>query len=152
LAQEIAEEYRAQGEAKGLDVGCQLPTDFPLVWSDAARIRQILGNLLSNAIKYTPSGGIEIWLALSDDGAAGPGHWAAIAVADTGPGIPEEKRRLVFEEFTRFEPEAAQGAGLGLAISERVAEALGGRITLESAPGEGSTFTLWLPVGQGVAG
>jgi signal transduction histidine kinase len=69
----------------------------------------------------------------------------AIRVADTGPGIPADKQERIFQEFTRLDPEAEQGAGVGLAISRRIARLLGGDITVESAEGRGSTFTLWLP-------
>ena len=68
----------------------------------------------------------------------------AVAVADNGPGIPLEKQGLVFREFTRFDPKAAAGSGIGLAISRRLARALGGEITFTSTPNVGSTFTLWL--------
>jgi signal transduction histidine kinase len=67
-------------------------------------------------------------------------------VSDTGRGIPPDKQRLLFLEFTRFDPGAAQGAGIGLAISQRIAQALGGAITVESEVGAGSTFALWLPL------
>ena len=69
-----------------------------------------------------------------------------MAVADDGPGIPFEKQSLVFREFTRFDPDATAGSGIGLAISRRLARALGGEITFTSTPGVGSTFTLWLPL------
>jgi signal transduction histidine kinase len=69
----------------------------------------------------------------------------AIAVSDDGPGIPYEKQNMLFREFTRFNPGAAQGSGIGLAISQRVARALNATITFTSKPGAGSTFTLWVP-------
>ena len=69
-----------------------------------------------------------------------------VAVSDTGPGIPDEKRSLLFEEFTRLDPDASEGAGVGLAISRRIAMALDGDISVETAVGRGSTFTLWLPL------
>ena len=68
-----------------------------------------------------------------------------MSVTDTGPGIPEQKRDLIFEEFTRLDPEAQSGAGVGLAISRRIARVMGGDLTVESEVGRGSTFTLWLP-------
>lgn len=66
-------------------------------------------------------------------------------MTDTGPGIPAEKQELIFEEFTRLDPEAQHGAGVGLAISRKMARLLGGDISVESEVGRGSTFTLWLP-------
>jgi signal transduction histidine kinase len=76
----------------------------------------------------------------------GRGEWIAVSVDDTGPGIPAEKQVQIFQEFTRLDPSAPHGAGVGLAISRRIAQILGGEITLRSEPGEGSSFTLWLPL------
>jgi PAS domain S-box-containing protein len=146
LAEEVAQEYRAQAEAKRLTIAWQLPPDFPSVVTDPARVRQILGNLISNAVKYTPAGGIEVVLSGREDGHGRELRWATLSVSDTGSGIAEGSLAKVFQEFTRLAPAAAEGAGLGLAISQRVAEALGGRITVDSELGRGSTFTLWLPL------
>jgi two-component system sensor histidine kinase BarA len=74
-----------------------------------------------------------------------PGEWIAVRVRDTGPGIPPDKRERIFQEFTRLDPDAEQGAGVGLAISRRISELMGGEITLDSEVGRGSTFTLWIP-------
>lgn len=120
---ELAEEYRGQ-----------------------ARIRQILGNFLSNAVKYTREGGVSAAVELREQGRSEPGISIAATVSDTGPGISREDRRLLFQEFTRFAPDDASGAGIGLAISQTLAYALDGEITVESEPGAGSSFTLWLPV------
>jgi signal transduction histidine kinase len=145
--QEVVEEYRASAEAKGLQLNeAPLAQEYP-VRSDPTRIRQILGNLLSNAIKYTPSGSVSVSIAWRE-GRRGSERmkWYGVQVADTGLGIPAEKREHIFQEFTRLEPGAAQGVGLGLAISRRVARLLGGDIAVRSKPGEGSTFTLWIPI------
>ncbi|HEX7119342.1 MAG TPA: ATP-binding protein [Longimicrobiales bacterium] len=142
---EMVEEYRAPAEAKGLAVEYHLPEALPVIESDVGRIRQILGNLLSNAVKYTDRGGITVRVEIRENGRAPrPGRWVGIAITDTGPGIPEDKQELLFQEFKRITPGAERGAGLGLAISRRVARALNGDVTAESAPGRGSTFTLWL--------
>ena len=147
IGREIADEYRAQVEAAGLDLNLDLPDDIPLIWSDRVRIRQILGNLLSNAVKYTVEGTIGIRGEVHQEGATPEGGEAiALRVSDTGEGIAAEKQSLLFQEFARLEPTATAGVGLGLAISRTIAEALGGEITLESAEGEGATFTLWLPL------
>ena len=145
IVQRVADEYRAQAEAKGLEVHYEVRHDLPLLHSDAARIRQILGNLFSNALKYTPSGRITVTVQLEAE--SGRPRWAAVSVSDTGPGIPEEQRHLLFREFTRLDPEAGAGVGLGLAISQRIARALGGEISMSEAPGGGSVFTLRLPLG-----
>lgn len=118
---------------------------------DADRIERVLGNLLSNAVKYTPEGGrITVRTAeRTGGGAPGPGVWHAVDVENTGPGIPPDKRELIFQEFARLEPGDTRGKGLGLAISRQVARALGGDLTVESAPGRGATFTLWIPTAAG---
>jgi PAS domain S-box-containing protein len=151
---ELAEEYRAQAETRGLALEVELPEALPVIESDATRVRQILGNLFSNAVKYTDEGEVRAFVELrSGDGAHGKaGEWIAAAVVDTGPGIPAEKHRLLFQEFTRLDPGEKKGAGVGLAISQRIAHALGGEITAESEAGAGSTFTLWLPCTRGVTG
>jgi signal transduction histidine kinase len=146
-AREIAEEYWAQVESAGLELRLELAEDLPLIRTDMIRIRQIMGNLLSNAVKYATEGQVGIRADVRQDSPLpSGGETVALSVWDTGPGIPEEKRELVFEEFARLEPAATPGVGLGLAISRSIARALGGEITIEGAEGEGSTFTLWLPL------
>lgn len=145
LALELAESYRAQAGARGLELSSEIPPDLPSVVTDAARVRQILGNLLSNAVKYTERGEVVVRASEREDGPR-PGCWLAVEVEDTGPGIPEEKRELLFQEFIRLDPRASDGAGIGLAISRRIARLLGGEITVEGEVGKGSLFTLWLPL------
>ncbi len=143
---EVAETYRVQAAAKGLDLGIFLPGDLPPVRSDADRIGQVLSNLLSNAVKYTDRGRIDVTVAeRAGTPTTDPGDWITIEVRDTGAGIPPEKRHLLFREFTRLDPAGRHGAGVGLAMSRMIAEALGGRLTASSEPGAGSVFTLWLP-------
>jgi signal transduction histidine kinase len=155
VARDLAAEYQAQAAARGLALGVELPPELPLVATDPARARQVLGNLISNAVKYTPQGRITVRVALREhDGngnGAGPprrGRWVGVAVADTGPGIPRDRQAEVFREFGRLSPSSARGHGLGLAISQRIAAALGGAITIDSETGQGSTFTLWLPADE----
>lgn len=146
VATEAVDDYRDRVEASGLALELELPADLPVIRSDASRIRQILGNLLSNAAKYTERGGrIGVRVVLSaDHDALGPGRWIGIHISDTGPGIPPDEQDLLFQEFARVETGARPGAGLGLAISRKIARLLGGDITVESEVGVGSTFTLWL--------
>ena len=147
VVREMADEYRAQVEAAGLDLQLDLPDDIPLICSDRIRIRQILGNLLSNAVKYTEQGPVGMRAEVHQNGATPEGGEAiAIRVADTGTGIPAEKQSLLFQEFARLDPTATAGVGLGLSISRTIAHALAGEITVESTEGQGSTFTLWLPL------
>jgi signal transduction histidine kinase len=141
-----ADEYRAAAEAKGLSLSVDPRIERPKVQTDPGRVRQIVGNLLSNAIKYATHGSVTLharWVL--PEPAAEPEEWAVVEVSDTGPGIPVDKRDAIFEEFTRIGGTETSGAGLGLAISQRLAQAMGGRITVRSEVGLGSTFTLWLP-------
>jgi two-component system, OmpR family, sensor kinase len=113
------------------------PVNAPL---DRDRIRQAASILLDNAVKYTPDGGKVTVTVRETNG------WAGLEVSDTGVGIPEDQLPLVFERFHRADPSrTAGGFGLGLSIARQIAEAHGGRIEVESAQGEGSTFTLLLP-------
>ena len=143
-ARDIAHEYRAQAEAKGLQIVAEVAEQLPPLRSDSSRIRQILSNLVSNAVKYTPQGSIRI--SVKPAPRADDGERIAFAVSDTGVGIAREHVPTLFQEFTRLAPDQAEGAGLGLAISRRLADALGGKISVESQVGAGSTFTLTLPV------
>jgi PAS domain S-box-containing protein len=150
VVREVADEFRAEAQAKKLTLTVDVAAgsdDALLVESDQARVRQILSNLLSNAVKYTRSGG-EITVRAeprSDGELPAKGEWVAVAVCDTGTGIAADKQAMLFREFTRFDPGAAEGSGIGLAISQRIARALDAAITVNSEPGVGSTFTLWLP-------
>ena len=150
VAREAAEEYRAQAEAKGLTMTVEIDDDACITNSDPARVRQVLGNLISNAVKYTSIGSVTVRVirpfARTPESSAPPGDRVAVEVSDTGKGIPKEKLRHVFEEFVRLDPDGSPGAGIGLAMSRRITDALGGNITLRSEVGIGSTFTLWLPV------
>jgi signal transduction histidine kinase len=147
VAEEAADEYRAQAEAERLSLTIELPDTFPVIESDAGRIRQVLGNLLSNAVKYTERGGITVKVKVCEgEKAPGPGRWIAVDVSDTGPGISKQQHPLLFQEFHRLETAGGKkGAGIGLAISRRIAQALDGDMSVASEVGKGSTFTLWLP-------
>lgn len=148
VAREAGEDHRAAARAAGHALECPAPGKALRLHTDPARVRQVLGNLLSNAIKYTPAPGrISVRAEQVEGGGARPGPWAVLRVTDTGPGIPREKREAIFDEFTRLhDGTEIQGHGLGLAISRRVARLLGGDLDVSGAPGEGATFTLWLPM------
>jgi PAS domain S-box-containing protein len=149
IARDTVGEFRAPAAAKRQRLALlpSRPGDSLIVATDPARVRQILANLVSNAVKYTqPDGHISVRAHVASDAEAPwPGRWLAVDVIDNGPGIPLAKQGMLFREFTRFDPGAAEGSGIGLAISQRVAFALGATITFTSTPGLGSTFTLWLP-------
>jgi CheY-like chemotaxis protein/HPt (histidine-containing phosphotransfer) domain-containing protein len=111
--------------------------------SDPYRIRQILNNLISNAIKFTPENGTILISAATDKQ-----NRLRVSVKDTGPGIDDTDKSIIFEEFTRLEDtrESVEGTGLGLTISKKLAILLGGNIELESVKGEGSDFILTIPI------
>ena len=139
IAHDAAEEFRAQAEQKGLSIACDHDGDGVVVESDPVRVRQVLSNLVSNAVKYTDRGSVTVHVR-SD------GHRGMIEVADTGRGISADGQSHVFQEFVRLDPHAAPGAGVGLAISRKIVQTLGGEITVMSEVGRGSRFVLSLPV------
>jgi signal transduction histidine kinase len=143
----VVDSHRPAMRAAGLEVSLDLSADVPAARADRRRMRQVLDNLLSNATKYTQEGGrIQVATRAEPDEHRGNGGWLAIDVTDTGPGIPQDKQEEVFREFSRLEPGTERGTGLGLAISRKIARAMGGDVVLQSVPGEGSTFSLRLPV------
>ncbi len=114
-----------------------------VIQGDYDRLRRLLLNLVDNGIKYTPSGG-RVTISLSQNNS-----WASLQVSDTGIGLSPEDRSKIFQRFYRTDEARAQseeGAGLGLCIAQSIAEAHGGYIQVESRPGTGSTFTVWLPL------
>ena len=143
VAREAGEQYRAQAEAKGLAMRIDASREVRTILSDPSRVRQVLGNLISNAVKYTVTGSVSV--RVGDERDADSRGRLSIAVTDTGLGIAQDKQRLLFQEFVRLDPTAEPGVGIGLAISARITEALGGTITVRSESGHGSVFVLWLP-------
>ena len=146
IVKTTGDEYRGAAHAAGLPLTVDVEDDIPMVETDSERLRQILGNLISNAIKYTRTGAVNIRVRNYSSPGIRTLPWIDIDVTDSGIGIPLEKHEQIFEEFSRLSTSDRPGAGLGLAISKRVAEALGGRILVNSEAGSGSTFTLRIPV------
>jgi signal transduction histidine kinase len=128
----------------GLEFDIAVPDALPVISTDIDYVRQILDTLLGNAVRYSPVGGRVSVRADIRPGRrrSDPFRYVCIEVADTGPGIGDHD--LIFEEVYRVE-RRGEKAGFRLAIARRIARLLGGELTLETAPGRGSTFTLWLP-------
>jgi signal transduction histidine kinase len=124
-----------------VSVVAQAPDTVPAVRADRERLKQVLMNLVENAVKYSPAGGEVDVRAWADNGLV------LVAVEDQGPGIPREQQGLIFEKFGRANVGGGKpGSGLGLFIARSIAEAHGGSLKVRSAPGQGSTFTLELPL------
>jgi signal transduction histidine kinase/DNA-binding response OmpR family regulator len=125
-----------------VDIAGDVP---PVIETDKQRLEQILKNLVSNALKFTPSGKIELSVALSKENP----NTVDFSVTDSGIGVPEEKQQLIFEAFQQADGSTKRkygGTGLGLSISRQLARLLGGDISLHSEPGKGSRFTLSIPL------
>jgi PAS domain S-box-containing protein len=128
---------------KNIDIILDIPSEKIICYTDAFRLRQVLSNLIDNAIKFTNEGYIEIGLRKTDD------NKLLFFVRDTGIGIPEDKRKLVFDRFRQLEEADTRsygGTGLGLTISQNLVRMLNGEIHVDSKPGEGSTFYFALPL------
>jgi len=140
LLRELGESFTLLVREKPVTFHAEIPTLLPAIAADGAKLRVILQNLLANAAKFTAAGHIEMEASAYDDR-------VAIAVTDTGPGIPPEQQEAIFDVFHQLEPEAraARGIGLGLALARRFARMMDGDVTVASTPGNGATFTLTLP-------
>ncbi|HEX2077081.1 MAG TPA: MEDS domain-containing protein [Longimicrobium sp.] len=141
LVRETAALFEPLAAAKPLRFSVAAPAGPVEVVTDAGRVRQVLLNLLTNAVKFTDQGEIELAAEAAEDG-------VAIRVRDTGIGIADEERERIFQPFRQLRAgttRQAGGTGLGLTVSQRLARLLGGEITVQSVPGAGSTFSLWLP-------
>ncbi|NML47655.1 HAMP domain-containing protein [Ramlibacter sp. G-1-2-2] len=157
LRESLDRNFRHVAEQKNLPFRLRFSEDLPRTMdSDPKRLQQILKNLLSNAVKFTGQGHVEVHVKLAQAGwsvdhpvLSQTQHVVAFAVEDTGIGVPVEKQRLIFEAFQQADAGTSRkygGTGLGLAISRELAFLLGGEIKLSSVPGQGSTFTLYLPL------
>lgn len=161
---DVASEVESLVNEKKLAFSIAVPASLPRIATDPTHLRQILVNLLGNAIKFTADGSIAVRASLVSDGEllafaaaanqrpllATGGPWVALHVTDSGTGIAAKDFERIFEEFEQVNAgprgdSMRRGTGLGLAISRRLARLLNGDITVESAEGRGSVFTVWLP-------
>ena len=157
LLDSIARPFRHEAENRNLSFDVRIdPHLGRSITTDAKRLQQVLKNLLSNAFKFTKNGGVHL------NASAAVGGWSpehgvlstapaviSFEVSDTGIGIPTDKQKLIFEAFQQADASTSRkygGTGLGLAISRELSNLLGGEIQLRSTPGQGSTFTLYLPI------
>jgi PAS domain S-box-containing protein len=145
LIEDITELLAPRAQARKIEIAAYVDDRLPMeVVGDAARLRQVLLNLAGNAIKFTSTGGVALIVE--------PGIWPneiSFVVRDTGIGIAPEAQARIFREFEQADDRIARsygGTGLGLAISDRIVKRIGGRITLESQPGMGSTFEVSIPL------
>ncbi|MBD6618076.1 response regulator [Komarekiella sp. 'clone 1'] len=154
LQSSLEQTFRQIAQNKGLSFAIELDDNLPdAIFNDPKRLQQVLKNLLSNALKFTEQGGVKLQISMDAeaaqlDGSKHSSPMIAFAVSDTGIGIPIEKQKIIFEAFQQADGTTSRkfgGTGLGLSISRELAQLLGGRIELVSQPGEGSTFTLYLP-------
>jgi PAS domain S-box-containing protein len=131
---------RPQAEAKGVDLHCEVRGDLGWVSVDPVRLRQMLFNLIGNAVKFTLKGHVTARMALRG---SGEGQRLLVAIEDTGVGIPEQAQAALFQRFTQADGSTTRqfgGSGLGLSITRVLAEMMGGSVSFDSTPGEGSTF------------
>ena len=157
LIEAVARPFRHEAERRHLSFNVELDPHLARnITTDSKRLQQVLKNLLSNAFKFTEHGGVRLRVSAAEGGWS-PDHATlakaptivAFEVTDTGIGISPEKQKIIFEAFQQADAGTSRkygGTGLGLAISRELANLLGGEIQLHSAPGRGSTFTLYLPL------
>jgi two-component system phosphate regulon sensor histidine kinase PhoR len=143
LIREQCDLHRAQADAKEIRLTTDVPGDLPSVLADRRNMEEILTNLITNAIKYTPEKGqIDLKASVQAD-------YLCVQVSDTGFGMEAEEKEHIFDRFYRIKNSQTryiQGTGLGLAIVKSIIESHQGRIEVDSRPGEGSTFRVFLPL------
>ncbi|MFV3306778.1 response regulator [Pseudomonas sp. NY15181] len=152
---ELDGSLRPMAEVKGLRLSTHVQAGVPrVIHSDRVRMHQILRNLLSNALKFTEQGEVDLSVELDPAAAIDEREVLCFVVRDTGVGIPEDQHERIFQAFQQIDGSTSRrfgGTGLGLAITRQLVLALDGTITLESVPGQGSRFSVRLPVAVGAS-
>ncbi|HUY40892.1 MAG TPA: ATP-binding protein [Candidatus Dormibacteraeota bacterium] len=146
VIEEVRDSLRSMAASKGLEFDVVLPRERTVVRSDRRALSQILINLANNALKYTEKGSVTIDVSTR---ATSSGLHCDVNVRDTGIGIKPQDRERLFQAFEQLEPlsrRSAEGAGLGLHLSQKLSKLIGAHLSFISEPGEGSVFTLTLPV------
>src|SRR6266508_4060588 len=147
LVEDTVGGFAGRAVDKAIHLSVEVQPGLAPVRADSGRVGQVLGNLLDNALKFTPEGG-EVRVAAVADGEPG---FARVAVADNGPGVPADAAERIFERLWQVEDDAGpsrKGLGLGLHICRELVARQGGRIWVDSRPGEGATFAFTLPLDQ----
>lgn len=142
LARRAAGILAVRARERGITIDAPKPDESAPAIGEFRRVLQILLNVLGNAIRYSPEGS-QVWLRVEQDGGV-----SRVVVADQGEGLSEEQQRRAFDKFERLGRSGDGGTGLGLYISRRLARAMDGDLTVESAPGQGARFTLELPADE----
>jgi CheY-like chemotaxis protein len=143
----IMKSFSLGAKSKSLEITCNVAPDVPdALLGDAGRMRQILVNIVGNAVKFTEKGGVSIDVKV--DSAKDDDVFLLFDIRDTGIGIPEEKKEVIFEAFIQADPSTTRhygGTGLGLAICSRLLKMMNGKVWLESEIGKGSVFHILIP-------
>jgi signal transduction histidine kinase len=148
IVRDVVPMFEAQLADRPVSLLVDLPAGDAMATADVVRLRQVLVNLIGNAVKFTPRGTIRVVLRADADS----GRALALSVADTGIGIPVDRQARIFEAFEQADKDTAHrfgGTGLGLAIARQIVEQMGGRLSVESMPGVGSTFSVHFPLTRG---
>ncbi len=146
VADNLGSNLHGVARNKGLELTFDIPKDLPPLQADRKRLSQVIINLAGNAIKFTQQGWVRVSAGMEPDQ---PGL-VRVDVADSGPGVPPERHEQIFERFERLDTSGAiPGTGLGLSICRKLVSMMGGRIWLDSQPGQGATFHFTVPVWEG---
>jgi PAS domain S-box-containing protein len=147
LVEHVVELLAPRAYGKGIGLGCHVAPDVPeLISADPGRLRQVLLNIIGNAVKFTEAGGVLVSVSMAE---GRPDRRLRFSISDTGPGLRQTDIARIFEEFEQGDGTSTRrhgGAGLGLSISRRIVEAMGGEVTVTGAPGKGSEFCVLVPV------